>query len=136
MLTRRRLLAGASALGSTLAAGPGWTLERGTLFEVATRLVRIYQTGDAEAFHAMLAPDLRPGFPPAVLSGWLAEAREAFGMLQRVSLPTYGSVAHSIFVAYFDRRPCDMYLEIDRQERVVLWAFKNDVKVWAIRRQA
>ena len=57
-------------------------------------------------------------------------------MLQRTSLPTYGSRAYGIFAAYFDRGPADMYLEIDDRERLVLWTLKNDVKALSIRERA
>jgi len=136
MITRRDLLAGVTGLGGTLAVHPAQALERGTLFEVASRLVPIYRNHDADALHAMLAPDLQGDFPPAALARWLDEARATFGILQRTSLPTYGSRAHSIFIAYFDRGPSDMFLEIDQQERLLLWALKNDSKVLAIRRRA
>jgi hypothetical protein len=137
MITRRQVWAGACALsGAALAPSPGRALERGTLFEVATRLVSLYQASDADALHRMLAPTLQPHFPSASLAEWLAEARKAFGMLQRTSMPTYGSRAHGIFAAYFDRGPADMYLEIDRQSRLVLWALKDDVKVLSIRERA
>jgi hypothetical protein len=135
MITRRQAWAGACALsGAALAPSPSRALERGTLFEVATRLVTLYQASDADALHQMLA--LQPHFPSASLALWLAEARNAFGMLQRTSMPTYGSRAHGIFAAYFDRGPADMYLEVDLWSRLVLWALKNDVKVLSIREWA
>ena len=137
MITRRHVGTGIAALsGAALAPSLGRALERGTLFGVATRLVTLYQASDADALHQMLAPALQPRFPSASLALWLAEARNAFGMLQRTSMPTYGSRAYGIFAAYFDRGPADMYLEVDPQERLVLWALKNDVKVLAIREQA
>ncbi len=134
MLTRRHILVSLAGLGGALAPSPGQTIDRGTLFEVATRLVAIYRASDAEALHGMLSPELQPIFPPSALSLWLSDAQNAFGMLQRTSMPTYGSRTHGVFAAYFDRGPADMYLEINRQERLVLWAFKNDAKAMSIRK--
>ena len=134
MINRRHLLLGLAGLG--IAPTQGQALERTSLFEVATRLVAIYRADDADALHRALAPDLQADFPPRALSAWLKEARDTFGMLQRTSLPTYGSHAHSIFVAYFDRGPSDMFLQIDEQERVVFWTFRNPSSVLALRRRA
>lgn len=134
MITRRTLLAGLAGLGCGLPASRGHALERGTLFELATRLVAIYQASDADALHEMLAPGLQPAFPVPVLARWLTEARDMFGLLQRTSMPTYGSRTHGIFAAYFDRGPSDMYLEIDQQEKLVIWVLKADAKVLSIRR--
>ena len=131
---RRHLLLGLAGIG--LAPTPGQALDRTSLFAVATRLVAIYRAADADALHRALAPDLQPDFPPAALSAWLQEARDTFGILQRTSLPTYGSRAHSIFVAYFDRGPSDMYLQIDEQERVLFWTFKTPSHVLSLRRRA
>jgi hypothetical protein len=133
-VNRRHLLLGLAGLG--LAPTPGQALDRTSLFAVATRLVAIYRAGDADALHRALAPDLQPDFPPTALSAWLQEARDTFGILQRTSLPTYGSRAHSIFVAYFDRGPSDMYLQIDEQERVLFWTFKTPSHVLSLRRRA
>ena len=134
MINRRHLLLGLAGLG--IAPTQGQALERTSLFEVATRLVAIYRADDADALHRALAPDLQADFPPRALSAWLKEARDTFGTLQRTSLPTYGSRAHSIFVAYFDRGLSDMYLQIDEQERVVFWTFRNPSSVLALRRRA
>ncbi len=131
---RRHLLLGLAGLG--LAPTPGQALDRTSLFAVATRLVAIYRAGDADTLHRALAPDLQPDFPPTALSAWLQEARDTFGILQRTSLPTYGSRAHSIFVAYFDRGPSDMYLQIDEGERVLFWTFKTPSHVLSLRRRA
>jgi hypothetical protein len=134
MINRRHLLLGLAGLG--IAPTQGQALERTSLFEVATRLVAIYRADDADALHRALAPDLQADFPPRALSAWLKEARDTFGTLQRTSLPTYGSRAHSIFVAYFDRGLSDMFLQIDEQERVVFWTFRNPSSVLALRRRA
>ena len=131
---RRHLLLGLAGLG--LAPTPGQALDRTSLFAVATRLVAIYRAEDADAVHRALAPDLQPEFPTAALSAWLKEARDTFGILQRTSLPTYGSRAHSIFVAYFDLGPSDMYLQIDEGERVLFWTFKTPSHVLSLRRRA
>jgi len=137
MMTRRQVGTGIVALsGAALAPSLGRALERGTLFGIATQLVTLYQASDADALHRMLAPPLQRHFPSASLALWLAEARNAFGMLQRTSLPTYGSRAYGIFAAYFDRGPADMYLEIDDRERLVLWSLKTDVKTLSIRERA
>ena len=133
-VNRRRLLLGLAGLG--LAPAQGQALDRTSLFEVATRLVAIYRAADADALHRALAPDLQPDFSPEALSAWLQEARDTFGILQRTSLPTYGSRAHSIFVAYFDRGPSDMYLQIDEGERVLFWTFKTPSSVLSLRRRA
>ena len=133
MINRRHLLLGLAGLG--IAPTQGQALERTSLFEVATRLVAIYRADDADALHRALAPDLQADFPPRALSAWLKEARDTFGTLQRTSLPTYGSRAHSIFVAYFDRGLSDMFLQIDEQERVVFWTFKTPSKVLSLRRR-
>ena len=135
MVNRRHLLLGLAGLGSGFLPEPGQALERTSLFDVATRLVAIYRAEDADALHRALVPDLQPEFPPTALSAWLKEARDTFGILQRTSLPTYGSRAHSIFVAYFDRGPSDMFLQIDEQERVVFWTFKTPSKVLSLRRR-
>jgi hypothetical protein len=134
MINRRHLLLGLAGLG--IAPTQGQALERTSLFEVATRLVAIYRADDADALHRALAPDLQADFPPRALSAWLKEARDTFGTLQRTSLPTYGSRAHSIFVAYFDRGLSDMFLQIDEQERVVFWTFRNPSSVLSLRRRA
>jgi hypothetical protein len=39
-------------------------------------------------------------------------------------------------VAYFDRGPSDMYLQIDEQERVLFWTFKTPSHVLSLRRRA
>ena len=121
MVNRRRLLLGLTGLG--LAPTQGRALDRTSLFEVATRLVAIYRAADADALHRALAPGLQPDFPPEALSAWLKEARDTFGILQRTSLPTYGSRAH-------------MYLQIDEQERVLFWTFKTPSSVLSLRRRA
>ena len=133
-VNRRRLLLGLAGLG--LAPTQGQALDRTSLFEVATRLVAIYRAADADALHRALAPDLQPDFPPASLSAWLQEARDTFGILQRTSLPTYGSRAHSIFVAYFDRGLSDMFLQIDEEQRVLFWTFRNPSSVLSLRKRA
>jgi len=134
MINRRHLLLGLAGLG--IAPAQGQALERTSLLAVAARLVAIYRAEDADALHRALAPGLQADFPPAALAAWLKEARDTFGMLQRTSLPTYGSRAHSIFVAYFDRGPSDMFLQIDEQERVVFWTFKTPSSVLSLRRRA
>jgi hypothetical protein len=135
MITRRHLLAGLAGLGCEITSGKGQALERGNLDEIASRLVGIYQTSDVDALHRMLAPDLQTSFSAPVLTRWLAEARESFGMLQRISMPTYGSRTHGVFAAYFNARPIDMYLEVDQQGRIVFWALKNASATLALRRK-
>jgi len=58
-----------------------------------------------------------------------------FGMLQRTSMPTYGSRTHGIFAAHFDRGPSDMFLEVDPQEKLVLWVLKDASSTLAIRKR-
>jgi hypothetical protein len=133
VIARRQALAGLVGAGGALALAPSPAFAGSRLYELALRLAAIYRASDADSLHRMLAPGLESSFPPAVLSRWLAEARAAFGMLQRTSMPTYGNRTHGVFAAYFDRGPADMYLEIDSRERLVLWAFKNDAGVLALR---
>jgi hypothetical protein len=136
MIGRRHVLLGLTSFGGGFAPGFGQALADNVLFEVAQRLVAIYQASDADALHRLLAPDLQPHFPRPKLAAWLKEAQEAFGVLHRTSMPTYGSRHHGALLAYFDRAPADMYLQIDKQRRVVFWAFRDTVKALAIRKPA
>ncbi|MBF9233156.1 hypothetical protein [Microvirga alba] len=132
MLTRRQALAG---LAFCLVPATGMALERDTLFNVSTRLVEIYQAGDAAALHGMLSPDLQAQYSPDALASWLREVNAKFGPLQRISLPISGTRAYAIFAAYFERAPSDMFLELDPQGRVVVWTLKNDSGAVALRKR-
>jgi hypothetical protein len=114
----------------------GGAVERVTLFDFAKRLVAIYQASDADALHSILAPELQPDFSPPALSRWLTQARNTFGMLRRTSMPTYGSRTHGVLAAYFDRAPADMYLEMNQQEKLVLWVLKSGNNMLSIRKRA
>jgi hypothetical protein len=135
MIMRRHVLASFAALCCTIMSGGGQALERGKLVEIASRLVESYQTSDADALHGLLAPDLQSRYSPLVLSHWLAEAQKTYGMIERISMPTYGSRTHGVFAAYVNGRPMDMYLEIDKQGGVVFWGFNNATTTLTLRRQ-
>ncbi|NIX75655.1 hypothetical protein [Microvirga terricola] len=132
MLTRRQALSGFALI---LVPASGAALEQDTLFNVSTRLVTIYQTGDAGALHSMLAPDLQAQYSPEALASWLSEAKATFGPLQRISLPISGTRAFAIFAAYFERAPNDMFLELDRDGRIVLWTLKSDSGAVVLRKR-
>jgi hypothetical protein len=135
MIMRRHVLASFATLCCTIMPGEGQALERGKLVEIAARLVEIYQASDADALHGLLASDLQSRYSPPVLSRWLAEAQKTYGMIERISMPTYGSRIHGVFAVYVNGRPMDMYLEIDKRERVVFWGFNNASTTLTLRRK-
>jgi hypothetical protein len=112
----------ALALWANDAAGE---VARSRLGEVSTWVVTLYNGGDAAALHALLAGDLRKGWPVEQFALRLDDCRRRFGALRRVSPPVMGTRTFGFIAAYFETTIRDMFLEIDRDGLIRMLAFKG-----------
>jgi hypothetical protein len=107
---------------------------RGALREVSDKVVALYNRDDAAALHAMLAPDLRHGWPVEQLAARLGDCRQRLGTLERVSPPVMGTRTFGFIAAYFDTAVRDMFLEIDEDGFIRMLAFKGQSDLCSLSR--
>jgi hypothetical protein len=100
-------------------------VERGTLGDVSQAVVALYNRDDAEALHAMLAPDRRRPWPIEPFARRLADCRRRLGAIERISLPVMGTRTFGFIAAYFEATARDMFLEIDQDGFIEVLTFKG-----------
>jgi hypothetical protein len=105
---------------------------RGTLGAVSTEVVALYNRADAAGLHAMLAPDLRKGWPVERLALRLGDCRQRLGTLERVSAPVMGTRTFGFIAAYFDTAVRDMFLEIDEEGFIRVLTFKGQSDICSL----
>jgi hypothetical protein len=105
---------------------------RSTLGEVSNAVVSLYNSEDAAALHAMLAPGLRHAWPIEQFSRRLADCRRRLGTLERVSAPVMGGLTYGFIAAYFETAGRDMFLEIDGDGFITVLTFRGAHDICAL----
>lgn len=105
---------------------------RGTLGEVSKTVVALYNSDDAAALHALLAPALRQAWSIERFALRLADCRRRLGVIERVSLPVMGTRTYGFIAAYFETSNRDMFLEIDHDGFIKILTFRGQSDICAL----
>lgn len=93
--------------------GAAAEVARGMLRDVSLRVVDAFNARDGAALRAMLTPEQRDGQQANELVVRLAECRQRFGPLERISLPVMATRSYGLMAAHFETAVRDLFLEID-----------------------